>query len=80
MKTIHVHYFAMFGENRGKQKETVTTNASTAEELYEELKTKFGFKLPTNIVKAAINNEFAAWNAPLKDGDSVALLPPFSGG
>ena len=80
MKTIHVHYFAMFGEDRGKKVETVQTQAATAEELYEELKKKFGFKLPSNIVKAAINNEFVDWKAALKDGDSLALLPPFSGG
>jgi len=29
---------------------------------------------------ASHNQEFAAWNTPLKNGDEVAFLPPVSGG
>jgi molybdopterin converting factor subunit 1 len=31
-------------------------------------------------VSCAVNAEFAAPDAPLKDGDEVAFLPPVSGG
>jgi molybdopterin converting factor small subunit len=29
---------------------------------------------------ASRNQEFAAWNTPLRAGDEVAFLPPVSGG
>jgi len=38
------------------------------------------YSLTTNIVKAAINDEFVDWDAAIKDGDQVTLLPPFTGG
>jgi molybdopterin synthase sulfur carrier subunit len=31
-------------------------------------------------VRCAINQEFCAWTAPLKDKDEVALFSPISGG
>lgn len=31
-------------------------------------------------VKLAVNDEFAAADAPLKTGDTVDVLPPFGGG
>ncbi len=36
--------------------------------------------LTTNIVKAAINDEFVEWDNPIQNGDQITLLPPFSGG
>lgn len=31
-------------------------------------------------IVASVNQEYAAWTAPLSDGDEVAFLPPVSGG
>jgi molybdopterin converting factor small subunit len=31
-------------------------------------------------VVASRNQEFAAWDTPLRSGDEVAFLPPVSGG
>jgi molybdopterin synthase sulfur carrier subunit len=79
-KIIQIRYFAMMGEKRGCQTESLKTTANTPEELFNELRTRHDFKFTTNIVKVAINDRFEEWNTPLKDGDTVALLPPFSGG
>src|SRR3984893_8914623 len=32
------------------------------------------------LVRAAVNQEFAAWTDPLENGDEVAFIPPVSGG
>jgi molybdopterin converting factor subunit 1 len=31
-------------------------------------------------LRAAVNEQFASFGAPLSDGDEVALIPPVSGG
>jgi len=79
-KQVTVRYFAMVGARRGTQTEAYTTEATTARELLHELEANRAILLTTNIVKAAINGEFVEWDAPLRDGDQVTLLPPFSGG
>ncbi len=78
--TVQVQYFAMLGAQRGTQTETVRTTARTAQDLFDELKRTHGFRLPGNICKVSINDEIQTWYSELRDGDSVALLPPFSGG
>ncbi len=79
-KTIHIRYFSLLGEKRGSQQETLKTEARNAEELFAELRRKQGMTFTTHIVKVAINNQFAEWHTPLQEGDTVAFLPPFSGG
>ncbi len=34
----------------------------------------------TSSLSCARNEDYARWDAPLKDGDEVAFLPPVSGG
>ena len=79
-KSIHIQYFAVLREQRGLSQETYQTNAANAKELFEELKLKFHFKISLNLLKIAINNEFADWSAPLKSGDSIVFIPPVAGG
>jgi len=80
IKTIEVRYFAMFRENAGIDRETVTSSASTAGELFAELRHRHGSTEPLGHCKVAINDEMAEWDAPLGDGDSVLLFPPVAGG
>lgn len=79
-KTIHVLYFANFREERGKNHETIQTVASTAAELYEELKNQFGFSLNRDQLRIAVNDEFKSWDAELGTDDQVAFIPPVAGG
>jgi sulfur-carrier protein len=80
MKSVRVQYFAILREQRGEARETVSTGANTAGELYEELRARHGFTLPAERLRAAVNDEFAPWTAALRDGDTLVFLPPVAGG
>jgi molybdopterin converting factor subunit 1 len=78
-RTLTVEYFAVLREQAGKDSEDIETVAETADALFAELEARYGF--PTlSSMKVAINDEFSAWNAALKDGDTVVFIPPVAGG
>ena len=79
-KNVTIRYFALVGARRGTQTEPYETEAATARQLLHEIQAGGQIPLTTNIVKAAINDEFVDWDATIKDGDQITLLPPFSGG
>lgn len=80
MITVHIQYFAILREQRGLARESLATTATTAAALYEELRARHGFSLPVDRVRAAINEEFVAWETPLRDGQIVVFIPPVAGG
>ncbi len=79
-KVIDIQYYAIFREQRGVSRETITTGAQTAIQLYDELCKKYGFKLPPHVVKVAVNDEFVGWDAEIKSKDSIVFVPPVAGG
>ena len=79
-KTVRVRYFAILREQRGLDEEAVATGASTAAELYGELRALHRFTLPAERLRVAVNGDFAPWSAPVRDGDALAFLPPVAGG
>jgi molybdopterin converting factor subunit 1 len=79
-KSVRVRYFAILREQRGLDEETVATGAPTAGELYEELRALHRFTLAAGRLRVAVNDDFAPWSAELRDGDSLAFLPPVAGG
>jgi sulfur-carrier protein len=79
-KTVRVRYFAVLREQRGLDEEAVATGASTAAELYEELRALHRFTLPCDRLRVAINGDFAPWASEVRDGDALAFLPPVAGG
>lgn len=78
--TFKVLYFGLLAERRGLAEERVESTASTAAELYAELDARHGLGLSPAHFRAAVNDEFAAWDGEIKSGDVVAFLPPMSGG
>ncbi len=79
-KTIRVGYFALLREQRGLDAETVSTEASTAAGLYDELRALHRFTLPADSLRVAINDSFEPWATAVRDGDWVVYIPPVAGG
>jgi molybdopterin converting factor subunit 1 len=80
MKRIHVQYFAAFRDQAGRAEETVETSAGDPAALYRELQARHGLDLGADRLKVAINDEFAAWDRSLRDGDRIVFIPPVAGG
>lgn len=76
----HVLYFGLLGERRGMAEESVTSSSATAAALYTELATRHGLVLDMSAVRAAVNDVYVPWSEPLAEGDTIAFLPPMSGG
>ena len=79
-KTVNVRYFAVLREQRGLAQERLVTAAEDAAGLYAELCGRHGFTLAAERLRVAVNDEFAPWTAPLRDGDTLVFLPPVAGG
>ncbi len=80
MKNLTVQYFAILREQRGLAAEKLATSAASPTALYEELRAKHRFTLPADRVRAAVNDEFVAADAPLREGDRIVFIPPVAGG
>jgi molybdopterin converting factor subunit 1 len=80
VKKICVRYFAILREQRGLDDETMTTAASTAADLYEELRLRHRFTLRADSLRVAINDEFQPWTTAVRDGDTLVFIPPVAGG
>lgn len=80
LKKINVLYFAILREQAQKEQEIHETHAQNPAELYAELQAIYHFDLPKERLRAAVNHAFCTWETELHDGDTVAFIPPVSGG
>ena len=82
---LTVFYLARLREALGRRQEWVelADGASTAD-LMQTLRARDGAwateLAPGRAVRIAINQEMCTGDAPLADGDEVALFPPVTGG
>lgn len=77
---IKVLYFARLAELAGSTEETRELTDASPEKLYVTLAREYNFPHTFTQVQVAINHELSAHNKTLRDGDSIAFLPPMSGG
>lgn len=81
---IKVRFFAMLKTRVGKEEVYLTVPEHISfDKLKDALKKEFPALsefIDRKSVMISVNQEFADKNTIIKDGDEVALLPPFSGG
>ena len=81
---ITIKYFASLRSVAGKEEDQFNLGSETTlERLSEEIsKTapKIGEMMRGKKVMISVNHEVVVPGAVIRDGDEVALLPPFSGG
>lgn len=77
---VEVLYFASLRDVAGVASEQVELVDGDLAALYARLQARHGFALPQERLRVAVDGAFARWNDPLRDGSSVAFIPPVSGG
>lgn len=80
MTRVNVQYFAILREQRGLTAEVIETSNPTVAGLYEELRSRHGFTLPGERVRAAVNDTFVPASQVVREGDRVVFIPPVAGG
>ncbi|MEI6654641.1 MAG: MoaD/ThiS family protein [Verrucomicrobiota bacterium] len=78
--SYRIFYFGLLADRRGLSEETITSAAATPAAIYAELIAIHPLGMTPEQLRVAVNDEFAAWDHPLQPGDTMALLPPMSGG
>lgn len=77
MSSIQVRYFASLRERMGKGEEQVqAAGIATVTDVWRRVSRE---PMPANTLMA-INQEYAAVDAPVQAGDEVAFFPPVTGG
>lgn len=80
IKAVRVQYYALLREQAGRSEESLSTSARDPRELYAELQARHPFSLAPEMLRVAVNDEFADWSRPLAAGDVVVFIPPVAGG
>ena len=77
---IQILYFAQLADFAGKAEETRELADPSPAALYAELRDAYRFPHEFNQLQVAINHQLSAHQTELKEGDSIAFLPPMTGG
>ena len=79
---VRVVYFGILRDLAGRELETVELGeAARLGDLYSNLQNRIpGLEKFSGSIALSINYQYAQSDAPLHEGDEVALLPPVSGG
>ena len=80
---VTVILFAILKDKAGRDTLQVEAGPSTVSELLEQIASEYPAltdMLAAGSVTVSVNHEFAKQNSRIRDGDEVAIMPPFSGG
>ncbi|WLR52677.1 molybdopterin converting factor subunit 1 [Bacillus tianshenii] len=76
---IQLYYFASLREKTGKQSEEIPFQSLTVQEALNWLHNSYP-TISTKHLMVAINEEYATKQEMIQQGDTVAFIPPVSGG
>lgn len=81
---VKIRFFAMLKNKVGQEEVTLDVPENISLEKFKQILKKEFPAITEFLVRKSIlisvNQEFATESTIIKDGDEVALLPPFSGG
>ncbi len=77
---VQVRLFAALREQAGWSVRQVALSGGAATPLAVWGLLELGADARPMDVRVAINQQFASWDTPLRNGDELAFLPPISGG
>ncbi|WP_269522371.1 MoaD/ThiS family protein [Coraliomargarita parva] len=77
---VKILYFAQLADLADKSEETRQLGSSSPAALYADLQNEYGFPHRFKELQVAINHQLSAHATELKAGDSIAFLPPMTGG
>jgi len=80
MKKLKILFFGKLKETWNTDEIIIETGSNDIASLYEELLKRTSEAPHKESIKIAINDEFVNWNSEVKDNDTIAFLPPSSGG
>ncbi len=80
MTRLTLLYFAALREAAGVPMETVETDAPTLRALYDQAQARHRLPFPARQLRVAVDDAFARWDDPPREGSEVAFIPPVSGG
>ena len=80
MSRLTVLYFASLRDAAGRDAETLDTQAADLRAVYDGLRERYGFALPAQRLRVAVDGAFAQWDEAPREGSEVAFIPPVSGG
>jgi molybdopterin converting factor subunit 1 len=79
--TITILFFGHYRDFVGDEMRLTVEQGATLQTLFAQLSASDArFATLTQICRFAVNEEYASLETPLNDGDTVAVLPPMSGG
>ena len=79
-KTVTVHFYASLREHMKQSSASITTQATSVGELYQELEKRYGFALAGEFMRYAHNHQLVDAEHEFFDRDEIVFIPPVSGG
>ena len=80
---ITVKLFALIKEKAGRSELQIEYRVRTVSDLLRQISVEhpaLAELIDHGRLLISVNSEFAGKDTPIRDGDEVALMPPFSGG